>query len=454
MSRWDNITSSCDQSRIPEKQEGSLELNSAAKPKSVENLLEGGVEKAVNHAIFGSELDRREFLRLVGAGTASAIVSSIFPLDAAKALAQEKTRPIEKKELKIGFIPITCATPIIMAEPMGFYKKYGLDVQVYKASGWAMIRDMSINSETDATHMLTPMPLAISMGIGSQAVPYVMPAVENINGQAITLHVKHKGVKEAKDMKGFKFCVPFDYSMHNFLLRYYLAEGGIDPDKDVQIRVVPPPEMVANLKAGNVDGYLAPDPFNQRAVYEEAGFIFMLSKEIWPGHPCCAFAARKEFAEKNPNTFQALLKSIVEATQYAHQASNRKEIAAAIAPRNFLNQPVEVVEQVLTGVFPDGLGNNKNVPDRIDFDPFPYHSMAIWILTQMKRWGYIKQDVNYKKIAQEVYLASGCREVMKSLGYKAPAQNSTKHQFTLGKNKLFDPEAPEDYIRAFAIRRS
>ena len=454
MSRWDNITSSGEQSRIPEKEEGSLEVNSATKPKNVESLLESAVVKSVSHAIFGNELGRREFVRLVGVGTAAAIVNSLFPLSAAKALAQEKTGPVEKKELKIGFIPITCATPIIMAEPMGFYKKHGLDVQVYKASGWAMIRDMSINSETDATHMLTPMPLAISMGIGSQEVPYVMPAVENINGQAITLHVKHKGVKEAKDMKGFKFCVPFDYSMHNFLLRYYLAEGGVDPDKDVQIRVVPPPEMVANLKAGNVDGYLAPDPFNQRAVYEEAGFIFMLSKEIWPGHPCCAFAARKEFAEKNPNTFQALFKSIVEATQYAHQASNRKEIAAAIAPRNFLNQPVEVVEQVLTGVFPDGLGNNKNVPDRIDFDPFPYHSMAIWILTQMKRWGYIKQDVNYKKIAQEVYLAAGCREVMKSLGYKAPAQNSTKHQFSLGKNKLFDPEAPENYIRAFAIRRS
>ena len=454
MSRWDNITSSGEQSRIPEKEEGSLEVNSATKPKNVESLLESAVVKSVSHAIFGNELGRREFVRLVGVGTAAAIVNSLFPLSAAKALAQEKTGPVEKKELKIGFIPITCATPIIIAEPMGFYKKHGLDVQVYKASGWAMIRDMSINSETDATHMLTPMPLAISMGIGSQEVPYVMPAVENINGQAITLHVKHKGVKEAKDMKGFKFCVPFDYSMHNFLLRYYLAEGGVDPDKDVQIRVVPPPEMVANLKAGNVDGYLAPDPFNQRAVYEEAGFIFMLSKEIWPGHPCCAFAARKEFAEKNPNTFQALFKSIVEATQYAHQASNRKEIAAAIAPRNFLNQPVEVVEQVLTGVFPDGLGNNKNVPDRIDFDPFPYHSMAIWILTQMKRWGYIKQDVNYKKIAQEVYLAAGCREVMKSLGYKAPAQNSTKHQFSLGKNKLFDPEAPENYIRAFAIRRS
>jgi len=166
MSRWDNIKSSGEQSPVTEKQQRSIELNSATKPQSTESLLDGAVEKAVNHAIFGSELARREFLRLVGAGTASAIVSSIFPPSAAKALAQEKTGPIEKKELKIGFIPITCATPIIMAEPMGFYKKYGLDVQVYKASGWAMIRDMSINAETDARHMLTPMPLAISMGIG------------------------------------------------------------------------------------------------------------------------------------------------------------------------------------------------------------------------------------------------------------------------------------------------
>ena len=128
----------------------------------------------------------------------------VFPLGAAKALAQGKTGPIEKKELKVGFIPITCATPIIMAEPMGFYKKHGLDVQVHKASGWAMIRDLSINGETDATHMLSPMPLAISMGAGSQSTPYVMPAIENINGQAITLANKHKGVKEAEGHEGLQ----------------------------------------------------------------------------------------------------------------------------------------------------------------------------------------------------------------------------------------------------------
>ena len=416
-----------------------------------EPMIDTLVERAVTHAVFAG---RRDLLKLLGTGGAVAALAEVFPLGAAKALAQEKLGPPEKKDLKVGFIPITCATPIIMAEPMGFYKKHGLNVQVVKASGWAMIRDLSINKETDATHMLTPMPLAITMGAGSQAVPYVMPAVENINGQAITLANKHRGVKSAAEMKGFKFGVPFDYSMHNFLLRYVLAEAGVDPDREVQIRAVPPPEMVANLRAGNLDGYLGPDPFNQRAVWEGVGFIWMLSKDIWPGHPCCAFAARREFAEKMPNTFGALLRAIVDATQYAHDTTHRKEIAAAIAPKNYLNQPVEVLEQILTGVFPDGLGNTKSVPDRVDFDPFPYHSMAIWILTQMKRWGYLKTDVTYKKVAADVFLATACRDAMRAVGAKAPEANSVKHTFVLGgKPKVFNPDRPEDYLKSFAIRR-
>ncbi len=419
-----------------------------------EKILDQAVERAIGHAVFGSELRRREFIRLVGAGTAAAALASVFPVGAAKALAQEKVGPIEKKDLKIGFIPITCATPLIMAEPMGFYRKHGLNASVTKASGWAMIRDLSINDETDATHMLSPMPLAITIGAGSQAVPYVIPAVQNINGQAITLHLKHRGVKSASEMRGFKFAVPFDYSMHNFLLRYYLAEGGVDPDKNVQIRIVPPPEMVANLRANSLDGYLGPDPFNQRAVYEGVGFIHVLSNEIWPGHPCCAFSAKRGFAEKAPNTFKALLHALVDASEYAHKQENRKEIAAAIAPRNYLNQPVEVVEQVLTGVFPDGLGKTRTVHDRIDFDPFPYHSMAIWILTQMKRWGYVKSEVDYKRVAEQVFLAAGCREAMQALGYSAPAQNSKKHTFVLGKTKVFDPDRPEEYLKSFPIGRA
>ena len=203
---------------------------------------------------------------------------------------------------------------------MGFYKRHGLNVEVIKTAGWAVIRDKTINKEYDAAHMLSPMPLAITLGVGSNAIPYTVPAIENINGQAITLSVKHKDKRDPKQWKGFKFAVPFDYSMHNYLLRYYLAEHGLDPDTDMQIRAVPPPEMVANLRADNIDGFLGPDPMNQRAVYDGVGFIHMLSKEIWEGHPCCVFAASREFVTQTPNTYAALLKAIIDATAFASKA--------------------------------------------------------------------------------------------------------------------------------------
>ncbi len=287
---------------------------------SSEDIIDRAVESAVVREVFGhNEFSRRSFLSMIGAGTAAAALSSVFPMEEAKAAMKETMGlgKLEKKKLNIGFVPITCATPIIMAHPMGFYERYGLDVDVIKTAGWAVARDKSLAGEYDASHMLTPMPLAMSMGAGSTAKPFLMPTVENINGQAIVLHNDHKDKRDPKQWKGFKFGVPFEYSMHNFLLRYYVAEFGLDPDKDIQIRVVPPPEMVANLRAGNLDGYLSPDPFNQRAVWEKVGFIHMLTKDIWEGHPCCAFACSKEFATENPNTYGALLRSIVDATEYS-----------------------------------------------------------------------------------------------------------------------------------------
>jgi len=399
--------------------------------------------------MFPHDAQRRAFLSAVGASTAAAAISTIFPIaTATEVFAQGGA--IEKKSLKVGFIPITCATPIIMAQPLGFYKKHGLDVEVIKTAGWAVVRDKTLNKEYDAAHMLSPMPLAITLGVGSNPIPYTMPAVENINGQAITLAMKHKDRRDPKSWKGFKFAVPFDYSMHNYLLRYYLAEHGIDPDKDVQIRSVPPPEMVANLRADNIDGFLAPDPVNQRAVYDGVGFIHILSKQIWDRHPCCAFAASQEFVTKTPNTYAALLKAIIDATAYASKPDNRKEIAAAIAPANYLNQPVTVVEQVLTGTLADGLGKIQRVPDRIDFDPFPWESFAVWILTQMKRWGQIKGDVDYKKVAQQVFLATDTAKLMKEVGLTPPTATS-KTVVVMG--KTFDPDKPDEYINSFAIKR-
>jgi nitrate/nitrite transport system substrate-binding protein len=409
------------------------------------------VEEALLRALFPDRALRRRFLAAVGVGTALAALASMFPLGAAKEAFAQGAGKIEKPKLKVGFIPITCATPIIMAHPMGFYARHGLDVEVVKTAGWAVIRDKTLNKEYDAAHMLSPMPLAITLGAGASPVPYTMPAVENINGQAITLAIKHKDRREPKTWKGFKFAVPFDYSMHNYLLRYYVAEHGLDPDRDIQIRAVPPPEMVANLRADNIDGFLAPDPVNQRAVYDGVGFIHALSKEIWDGHPCCAFAASREFVVSMPNTYRALLKAILDATAYARIADNRKEIAAAIAPASYLNQPVTVVEQVLTGTFADGLGNVRKVPDRIDFDPFPWHSFAVWILTQMKRWGQLKGEVDYQSVAREVFLATDAAKLMAEAGLATP--KSTYKSFSV-MGKPFDPMKPKEYVESFAIRRA
>jgi nitrate/nitrite transport system substrate-binding protein len=415
-----------------------------------EKRFEGVVASAVVRAMFPHDAGRRAFLKSVGASTALAAISQFFPLKTATEVFAQ-TGALEKKDLKVGFIPITCATPIIMAHPMGFYAKQGLNVEVIKTAGWAVIRDKTLNKEYDAAHMLSPMPIAITMGVGSNAVPYTVPAIENINGQAITLSVKHKDKRDPKGWKGFKFAVPFDFSMHNYLLRYYLAEHGIDPDVDVQIRAVPPPEMVANLRADNIDGFLGPDPMNQRAVYDGVGFIHVLTKDIWEGHPCCAFAASKEFIATAPNTYAALLRAIIEATAFAAKPENRKQIAAAIAPANYINQPEIVLEQILTGTFADGLGSVKTDAKRIDFDPFPWESFAIWIMTQMKRWGQIKGDVDYAAVARQVYLATDTAKLMKESGLTPPA--ATSKTFSV-MGKAFDPAKPEDYLNSFKIRKA
>jgi nitrate/nitrite transport system substrate-binding protein len=422
---------------------------------SVEQLSNEVVEESLLRAMFPKAQPRRDFLRAVGANTARAAIASVLPVGAMQAMAQETSGAngaLEKKDLKIGFIAITCAAPLIMADPLGFYRKQGLNVTLNKTAGWALIRDKIINKEHDASHFLSPMPLAMSLGLGGAAPqPMRIATIQNINGQAITLHVKHKDKRDPKQWKGFKLAIPFEYSMHNYLLRYYLAEHGLDPDRDVQLRVTPPPEMVANLRAGNIDGFLGPDPFNQRAVYDEVGFIHILSKEIWDGHPCCAFGAPDEFVRQNPNTFAALFRAVLTAAAMANDPQHRALVAKVISPAAYLNQPETVVTQVLTGKFADGLGNVRNVPDRAGFDPVPWQSMGVWILTQMKRWGYIKEDIDYKAITEKVLLLTDAKKHMKELGQPVP-QGVNKPITVMG--KVFDPAKPAAYADSFAIKRS
>ncbi len=442
---------SCGQHHDQGAHDAATALALQKRGSDAETLSQDFVEATLIKALFPQDSVRRKFLRAVGSGTAMSAISSLLPIGQLQAMAQEKQGSLEKKDLKLGFIAITCATPLIMADPLGFYKKEGLNVSLNKTAGWALIRDKMINKEHDASHFLSPMPIAMSMGLGSTMSQMRVATIQNVNGQAITLANKHKDKRDPKQWKGFKLAVPFEYSMHNFLLRYYLAEHGLNPDTDVQIRVTPPPEMVANLRAGNIDGFLGPDPFNQRAVYDEVGFIHILSKELWDGHPCCAFGVSEEFIKQNPTTFAALYRSVLTAAAMARDPKNRELIAKVISPTAYLNQPETVVAQVLTGKFADGLGGIKTVPDRADFDPVPWQSMAVWMLTQMQRWGYVKGDVDYKKIAEQVFLLTDAKKRMKELDQKVP-EGAYKKFKVMGKE--FDPARAKEYASSFAIRKA
>ena len=408
-------------------------------------------------AVRAGDFSRRRFLKNLAIGAALVTLTNCASQSEGEAPTEDSgetvdTSNLEKTDLKIGFIPITCATPIIMSEPLGFYKKYGFNAEVVKMPSWGAVRDSAIAGELDAYHMLAPMPIAMTLGLGSSSFGVKLASIENINGQAITVANKYKGkINGPADFKGFNIGVPFPYSMHNLLLRYYLATGGIDPDKDVKIRAVPPPDSIAQLLAGDIDAYLMPDPFNQRAVFEEAGFIHKLTKELWPGHPCCAFAASDDWISANPNTFRALNKSIIEAAGYASDPANRVEIAKAISERAFLNQPTEVVEAVLTGNFEDGLGNNLDIPDRIDFDPYPWQSFANWISSQLVRWdlqgdGKVKTAIaegQYDEVGQEVFMTDLARELAQEVGLNPPEDIYRTETLEFDS---FDPANPQAYV--------
>ena len=398
------------------------------------------------------EFTRRKFLQNVAIGAALVSLANCAqqpgPEDPA-AEAPPPTTPtegLEKTDLKIAFLPITCATPIIMSDPLGFYDKHGLNVTLMKYASWSVVRDAAIAGELDAYHMLAPMPIAMSLGLGSTPFPVKLASIENNNGQGIAVAKKHLGnVNGPADFKGFTIGIPYDYSNHNLLLRYYLASGGLDPDNDVKLLILPPPDAIAKMSTGQIDAFILPDNFTQRVVHDDIGFIHILTKDLWAGHPCCAFVAGQPWIDEHPNTFRALNKAIIDGATYANDPANRKEIAAAIAPREYLNQPVEVLEAVMTGNFEDGQGNSFEIPDRIYFDPYPWKSFASWISTQLVRWDYMPTDqANYDEIGQQVFLTDLARELAEELGADAPEDLTRVEALKFGD---FDPDAPADYLQ-------
>lgn len=415
-----------------------------------ENYSDRIVETTILNALVPNGVQRRTFLKAVGASTVLAAIATVFPLDTTKALAQDAFKP-EKAKLNVGFVPITCTTPLLLAHAMGEYQKEGLDVNLVRTPGWALVRDKLISSEFDASHIVLALPLTMTMGINAPSTNTYVASIQNVNGNAITLHVKHKNRRDPKDWKGFKFGIPHEQSMHAMLLRYYLAEHGLDPDRDVEMRVYPPPDSVSNMAAGNLDGMLFAEPWGQRAVFEGIGFLHMLTRDIFEDHPCCALSVTDKFIKESPNTYGAMYRAVVRATEFADKAENRKKVAELMAPAGYLNQPQTVLEQVLLGQYADGLGSIVDVPQRIGFKAFPYESTGVWLLTQLRRWNMVPAGIDYQKIAQKVFLATDAKKRMADLGFDVPASTTIKHTIM---GKVFDPSSPQAYVDSFAIKRT
>ncbi|MFW6169183.1 MAG: ABC transporter substrate-binding protein [Planctomycetota bacterium] len=329
-------------------------------------------------------------------------------------------RELEKRHLRISFVPTLCSAPLIYARLHGFFEKYGLSVELWPAPGWNGAKELLAHELVDAGHMLFPMPLACNLGIDGKESDIRLAVMQNINGQALTLAQSHLGLRSARDMKGFVFGVPYRFSMHYYLLCHFLAKHGVNPLTEVTIREVAPSRMPYYLEKGWVDGIFGPEPFNQIAVHRGVGFIHILSKDIWAGHPCCCFAAPHQFINECPRTYRALLKSLLEAELALHRADveERRSIAREISAREYLNQnDAGPVEQALSGVFADGTGERHVVSDRIDFVPYSCHEYGAWILSQMQRWAQLPGRLEYKAVVERVFDA-GSAEVAAGVGFE------------------------------------
>lgn len=412
-----------------------------------EAALDAAVEMGLVHGLFPEQAERRRVLQAVGASALLAALASVVPLATLKAIAQDKG-PLEKSKLNVGFLPITCAAPLIYGEHLGLYAKQGLDVTLVKVPGIALIRDRMLSGELDVSQQVMPVALTMTAGVGGGKQSLKVLTILNQHGNSLVLAMKHKDNRNPKNWKGFTFAIPFDQSHQALQLRYYLAEAGLDPDKDVSYRVVPPSEYVSNLRVGSIDGFFGGEPGGQRAVYEGAGFIHALSSEIWQGHPCCSVTASEAWITQHPNTFMAFYRAIIASSLHVADKGNRGGMAAVLSQAKYLNAPETVVEQVVTGKYADGLGNVKTVPDRVDYQPFPHYSMAVFLMTQIRRWNMLKEDIDYKALARQVMLATDAGKYMKELGAAVP-DAEFRDETIMG--KTFKSSDPEGYLKTLKL---
>ncbi|MEB3145194.1 MAG: CmpA/NrtA family ABC transporter substrate-binding protein [Cylindrospermopsis raciborskii 1523720] len=428
-----------------------------------------------------SNISRRKFLITSGVTAATAIVAHGCSSDnsgsGTNSLTQiSNTAKVETTKAKLGFIALTDSAPLIIAKEKGFFAKYGMtDVEVSKQKSWPVTRDnLKIGSSgggIDGAHILSPMPYLITI---NDKVPMYILARLNTNGQAISVAEKFKQIKLGLDSKALKeaanqaksaqkpikFAITFPGGTHDLWMRYWLAAGGINPDQDVILEPVPPPQMVANMKVGTVDAFCVGEPWNAQLVSQKLGYSALVTGEMWKDHPEKAFTMRKDWVDQNPNAAQALLMGVLEAQQWCEKDENKAEMCEICADRKYFNVAVGDILERSKGNIDYGDGRKvENFPYRMKFwadnASYPYKSHDIWFLTEDIRWGYLPRDMDVKAIVDQVNREDLWKKAATALGVPAAEipTSSSRGVETFFDGVKFDPEKPEEYLNSLPIKK-
>lgn len=424
-------------------------------------------------------LSRRQLLKATGSTAALLAAAKLnFP---AGAFAQDAGP--EVKGAKLGFIALSDAGPLFVAKDKGLFAKYGMpDTDVQKQASWGTTRDnLVLGSEgngIDGAHILTPMPYLISAGKvtqNNQPTPMYILARLNLDSQCISVANEYADLKLGVDAapfkaalekkkasgKAVKAAMTFPGGTHDLWIRYWLAAGGIDPDKDIETIVVPPPQMVANMKVGTMDCFCVGEPWNLQLIHQKIGYTAVNTGELWNKHPEKSFGMRAAFVDKYPKAAKALLMAVMEAQQWADKAENKAELAAIMGKRQWMNCPVEDVLDRSAGKFDYGIPGKvvENSPHIMkywrDHASYPFQSHDLWFLTEDIRWGKYEPNFDTKALIAKVNREDLWKDAAKTLGVAAAdiPTSTSRGKETFFDGKVFDPENPAAYLKSLAIKR-
>ncbi len=405
---------------------------------------------------------RRTFLKQAGA---AALMSLVPEAVRTGAWAAGSDAP-EKTEVKVGFIPLTDCASVVMASVLGFDKKYGIKITPTKEASWASVRDKLINGDIDAAHVLYGLIYGIHMGVGGPKKDMAQLMTLNHNGQAITLSKKlaDAGAVDGpslaalmkKDKRSLTFAHTFPTGTHAMWLYYWLAANGINPFKDVKTITVPPPQMVANMRVGNMDGYCVGEPWGHRAIADGIGINGITTQDIWKDHPEKILGTTNDFVTKNPNTARAMIMAVLEASRWIDSSlSNRMKMAETVSNTAYVNTSVDVINQRILGRYQNGLGKTWDDPNHMKFFndgavTFPYLSDGMWFLSQHRRWGLLKEDPDYLGVAKQINKIDLYKQAASQLKINVPKDAMRTSKMVDG--VVWDGKDPKKYASSFAVK--